>query len=58
MCGCISLEKIVHMDITGEDSAIYSLAWILALVTDHRFTSKKAGNEPDPNMLCNIVKGV
>ena len=55
-CGFLSLEKIVHMDITGEDSTIYSLAWILALITDHYFTSKKAGNEPEPRMLCNIFK--
>ena len=53
--GHLSLEKIVHLDISGEDNFIYSLSWILALITDHCFSSKKVGNEPDPIVLHSIL---
>ena len=46
----VSLENIVHMNISAEDSIVFSLGWILATVTDHIYT-RKAGEVPQLEVL-------
>ena len=52
---CISLEKIVHMDVAGEEEVKYALGWILATNTDYEFKSRKSGTLPDKDVLRGIL---